>query len=197
MIRDSLSRPIAEGSCLSGVGENSADGMSHSFRVPHRNKDSSLAIVHDLRNPAAIGCHDGFTGRHGLNDYLPEGLAFGRGVHNQIQLRQGAIYVAAESGKFHHAFDSQLTRQSADFLIILVFAEQSRADDKEASVRKLPVHQRGRTDKNVLALPGGDSSDQSDVGLVAKFRPVGERGWARTIMHDRELAPEFAARRNY
>jgi hypothetical protein len=65
------------------------------------------AIVHDFGNPAAISCDHGFTGRHGLNDYLPEGLGSGRGVHNQIQLCQGALNITRESSKPHNAFNTQ------------------------------------------------------------------------------------------
>ena len=115
--------------------------------------------------PPPLVATDRFSSRHAFNDDLAEGLSLGGGMHHQVQLRDGALDVAAEAGKFHDVFDSELTRQAPDLLLVLIFAEQGRSDDKKTGIRKTPVHQRRCLDENVLAFPGRNSSHQADPAL--------------------------------
>ena len=119
--------------------------------------------MHNLGNASSICGNDGLAGRHSFDDYLSEGFAFRGGMDHKIEFGDGLFHVGAEAGELHDVLQAELAGQLPHLAFVFVLAKQGCAYDQKLGPGKPPGDLRSRLNKDVLPLPGGDPSNQTNT----------------------------------
>src|ERR1700682_3093562 len=163
MIHHSLARARAHGVGLLGVGEDPADGVGQGWSIVHGDQNPGLAIFDYFGDAPAVGSNHWLACCHAFDEDLAERLAGGGSVDYEGQLGDSALDVRTEARKLDNLLKTQLGGELTDSAFNAIFAKECRSDDDKAGFRETAVHLVRGLQEDVLALPGGDPTDQADA----------------------------------